>query len=167
MSNGTISTRERHPQFTDMPPYCASCAQQKPGELYIDFDSAFDGPVLNREDGIAMQIDDLIICAACLREAANLLGLVDPDETAETLEKARRELLQLRDRLAESERYNDQLEKALEAKPGRTRRQEPKKPAPKRKAPHQDSEVQDAEDVGDKGSSAPDPGPGVVIERLT
>lgn len=62
------------------PAFCSSCFQAKPNTLHIDFEVAYDGPVINDEDGIKVAIDDLIICADCLTAAGKFVGMVAGDE---------------------------------------------------------------------------------------
>lgn len=80
------------------PSYCASCHQQKPDEVHIDFGAYLDGPVMQLAGGgqDAVAIDDLVVCATCMRAAANAMGFVNaPDLEAENrslrgrLERAR------------------------------------------------------------------------------
>lgn len=59
--------------LTDIPPVCCSvCFQQKPDDIHIDMDAAYDGPILDSE-GTRFSIDDIIICEACARAAVELL----------------------------------------------------------------------------------------------
>lgn len=60
------------------PAYCASCFQQEPVR-YVDFEAAFDGPVL--PGAIPVAIDDLILCENCLKEAFSILDPQGKDET--------------------------------------------------------------------------------------
>lgn len=54
------------------PVYCSCCFQQQPREIHIDFEVAWDGPVIN-EDGLRVPIDDLYLCETCLEGAYNRL----------------------------------------------------------------------------------------------
>lgn len=54
------------------PVYCSCCFQQQPNEVHIDFEVAWDGPVIN-EDGLRVPIDDLYLCETCLEGAYNRL----------------------------------------------------------------------------------------------
>jgi hypothetical protein len=64
-------------RLTDKPPFaCSSCAHRWQDRQHVDFEAAWDGPVLEgfeRKDNIPL--DDLIVCEECVREAAQLLGL--------------------------------------------------------------------------------------------
>ena len=64
------------PKFTHTPAYCAACFQQDSELRHIDFDAAYDGPVLTLEDGRKQPIDDLVLCERCLNSA---FALLDPD----------------------------------------------------------------------------------------
>jgi len=63
------------------PAVCAACHSAKPHAQHIDFEAAIDGPVL-RPEGALLTIDDLIVCADCIREAAQLLA-IDPQPMRE------------------------------------------------------------------------------------
>ena len=65
---------------TRKPPACASCFQQV-AERYVDFESAYDGPVLPGKAG-PVPIDDLVICEKCLESA---FALIDPQGLKETI----------------------------------------------------------------------------------
>lgn len=64
------------------PAYCASCFQQEPVR-YVDFEAAYDGPVI--PGAVNIPIDDLIICENCLGEAFELLDPQSKDETIKEL----------------------------------------------------------------------------------
>lgn len=67
-----------------LPGYCSSCFNADQTNRYIDFEAAFDGaPVLNAEtltievlpwNGEQSSHDDLYLCEACVRKAAELLA---------------------------------------------------------------------------------------------
>lgn len=72
--------------------YCSACFQQQPGVTHVDFDAAWDGPVLADATGepITHTIDELAICENCMEAAAKLLGYAKSDapEKILKLEKA-------------------------------------------------------------------------------
>lgn len=68
------------------PPYCASCFNAV-DEPHVDFEAAYDGPVIPGTP-VPVPVDDLVICESCLEEAFNLL---DPQGLRETI----RELAQI------------------------------------------------------------------------
>lgn len=63
------------------PSHCASCYQQDPVR-YVDFEAAYDGPVIPGSPA-SIPIDDLILCENCLKEA---FALIDPENLKETVE---------------------------------------------------------------------------------
>lgn len=52
------------------PVYCSSCFNQNPKAVHVDFEVAWDGPVINT-DGLRVPIDDLYVCESCLESAYN------------------------------------------------------------------------------------------------
>lgn len=72
------------------PAFCASCFTVREGDRFVDFEAAYDGPVLIGEEDHngnrpMKPIDDLVICERCLSEAAALLDL---GENRQELERA-------------------------------------------------------------------------------
>jgi hypothetical protein len=94
-------------QRTDVS-YCSSCFQAKPGTLHVDFDAAWDGPVLQDAVGepITHTIDELVICESCLEEAAKLIGMDRTPDAARVKE--------LEDQVASSTRRAFLAEKQLQ-----------------------------------------------------
>jgi len=64
------------------PAYCASCFGTPDGR-YVDFEAAYDGPVIPGTPE-PVPVDDLILCEGCLQEAFDLL---DPQGLKETIAK--------------------------------------------------------------------------------
>lgn len=54
------------------PAYCSSCFTAQVEMQHVDMETAWDGPVLDGE-GRQYVIDDLILCASCVRAANRLL----------------------------------------------------------------------------------------------
>lgn len=76
------------------PSHCSACFNQQPDKKHIDFEAAWDGPVLDSESLVKQVIDDLYICEDCLKGA---YALIDPesehaliDQLLEALQVARR-----------------------------------------------------------------------------
>jgi hypothetical protein len=68
-------------KLADAPPaYCSSCFGRPDGR-YVDFEAAYDGPVVPGTP-TPVPVDDLILCESCLREAFRLL---DPDDLKATI----------------------------------------------------------------------------------
>lgn len=97
------------------PPHCSSCYAQQPEKQHVDFESSYDGPVI--EGTIKVSIDEMIVCEDCMRLAASLLGFVDDEGAREELGALRQEVANLEDRLAERLAYTDQLERTIASKP--------------------------------------------------
>lgn len=152
----SITIAQRAARLAEMPMFCASCGSQDPGARYVDFDAAWDGPVVNPEDGIKMQIDDLVVCENCLKEASALVGLVDPDQVSQTLARAQQDLIAKEHEIRDLQGYVSRLEAALSAKPGGRKPAQPKA----KKGPRV------AEVVSDQPKPAAEPSEGVKIIRV-
>lgn len=63
------------------PPYCAACFQRPADLRCVDFEAAFDGPVVAGTPE-PIPIDDLIICERCLSEA---FAILDPQGLKQTV----------------------------------------------------------------------------------
>jgi hypothetical protein len=106
------------PRLADTPPVqCSACGLQRPDRQHVDFDAAWDGPVveggLATGDGVvrgpAVSIDELVICDECLTVAGRLIGLesVDQGYTAsleQQLADARTVNLELQSHVREQDR---------------------------------------------------------------
>lgn len=64
------------------PPFCSSCFQQNSELTYIDFEAAYDGPVIPGSPVIS--VDDLNLCERCLNAA---FALLDPQGTNQENER--------------------------------------------------------------------------------
>jgi hypothetical protein len=114
METMTDATKIR---LCETPPFvCSSCGGQYVDRQHVDFNAAWDGPVMDTSQVAGMvrvSIDELVICDECLRAAAKLLGLVDPGELAAenaTLERRNQELVE---RTTGALQYVQKLEAAL------------------------------------------------------
>lgn len=67
------------------PVYCSCCFQQQPKKIHIDFEVAWDGPVINT-DGLRVPIDDLYLCEDCLGLASRTLQLALDNKIEKKLE---------------------------------------------------------------------------------
>lgn len=108
------------------PAYCSSCFNQQPQLPHVDFEAAWDGPVVNPDDQIKVAIDDLYLCANCVREAGRLLGMVDDEP--ERIGFLERELAVAQQELTEVKQYAGQLELAVQNAPRRPVRRPPGRP---------------------------------------
>ena len=98
--------------------YCSSCFQAKPGTPHVDFDAAWDGPVLTDGAGEPIQhaIDELVICEDCLGAAAELLGYAKSN-AAERISELESKLSEAASRAFEAERKLEGVRRALPAEP--------------------------------------------------
>jgi hypothetical protein len=83
---------------TDTPAFCSACFNQQPDKRHIDFDAAWDGPVIDAQNGMKQTIDDLVICQVCIESAARILGWVpaSEDDTSAKLLRLEGELREAR-----------------------------------------------------------------------
>lgn len=111
------------------PSMCSACFGQYPERVHVDFEAAWDGPVVNN-NGTAYSVDELVICEDCMRAAYELLPL---SEDAETLHD---QLAALRAQNAQLVQYSQALEAGvsrLEHAMGVRPENLPSAPAPRRK----------------------------------
>lgn len=66
-------------RLANKPAYCASCYQQE-SVRYVDFEAAYDGPVIPGAPA-HIAIDDLVLCENCLNTAFSILDPQGKDET--------------------------------------------------------------------------------------
>src|SRR3954462_2206167 len=100
------------------PAMCSACFGQYTDLIHVDFEAAWDGPVVNN-DGSPYSVDELVICERCMRAGYSLLP--DPEEV-ETLHG---QLAELRVQNAQLVAYAQaleggvsRLEQALGVRPG-------------------------------------------------
>jgi hypothetical protein len=114
-----LDTTKRVRVTEHAPVACASCGGQYTDRRHVDFGSAWDGPVVNSYDVIAkgvvnQQIDDLIVCESCIREAAEALKM--DDVKAPAIEKLQNQVAELKTLNAGQRDYIGQLERTVMAK---------------------------------------------------
>jgi len=86
------------------PAYCSVCYQPpnvKEGMGFVDFEVAYDGPVIPGASE-PVCIDDLIVCDDCVKAAANLIGFEDGAD--------------LRGQISEQRKHIEELEREVRAK---------------------------------------------------
>lgn len=93
-------------KLTSSPPYCSCCFQQKPAVQHIDLEAYWDGPIIEGA-GYKQPIDDLILCADCLSQAGELIGLAEHKKLLHERNELKQEVQQLR-------KYRIDTEKRLE-----------------------------------------------------
>ena len=87
-----------------LPAYCSVCYQPpnvKEGMGFVDFEVAYDGPVIPGASEPVV-IDDLIVCDDCVQSAANLIGFENGAD--------------LRGQISEQRQRIEELEKEVRAK---------------------------------------------------
>lgn len=97
---------------------CSACFTAKP-VTHVDFEAAWDGPVFRDAlpDGteltIPVQVDELILCAECIAEAATHV----PDPRDPQIAKLRAERMVHEKQIGELEEQVSRLKAALAAEP--------------------------------------------------
>jgi hypothetical protein len=94
------------------PTHCAACFSQNFSLRHVDFEAAYDGPVLVAED-MRPQIDELIMCEQCLAEAAQVLGW-ETEDTREDRLRDQETIARLESEKTAIEEYAKKLEEVLE-----------------------------------------------------
>ncbi len=102
------------------PTHCSSCFGQYVDRRHVDFEAAWDGPVIHdgvmTDEGVTnripVSIDELVICEECLTHGAKLLGLKDGQENVRLLDS----LAVLAADLEQAKAYIASLEQAVAAK---------------------------------------------------
>jgi len=102
-------------KLTTTPPYCSSCFQQKPAVEHIDFEVYWDGPILQGA-GHKQPIDDLIVCADCLRTAGELIGLSEHKKLLHQRNELMEEVKELRKFREDTVKQLEEIEATLHPK---------------------------------------------------
>lgn len=111
----TLANRVR-PAGTPM--YCSACHNQDSTIPHVDFDAACDrGYGLQADSGVKVSMDDLILCATCLKSGAGLIGMVDEDAQAARIESLERRLAEETKRCEQAVGYANRMEEALAQRP--------------------------------------------------
>lgn len=90
------------------PPYCSSCFGQKPTLVHVDFESYWDGPIIDGA-GFKQPIDDLIICADCLKAAGEQIGLAEHKKLLHQRNELLAEVKELREYQKDNEERRQQV----------------------------------------------------------
>src|SRR4051794_23314642 len=99
------------------PPHCSSCFSAKPQTTHVDFGAAWDGPVIEGEGVVQHVIDDLIICADCIRTAGRLVGLGYVEDVSAELNQAETANDNLMETIRNLKGYIGVLESARDNRP--------------------------------------------------
>lgn len=100
-----------------VPTYCSACFNQDSSAQHVDFDASVDRGYGNRDDGLKVAMDDLILCEHCLRRGAELVGMRDARELQDELDSLRHRVDQERYRADRADEYAGRLELAMDARP--------------------------------------------------
>jgi hypothetical protein len=108
---------------THLPIYCSACLGQYPNRRHVDFDAECDRGyaetiVQGKSQGepisqLPIQMDDLILCEDCLRNGAEVIGMIDGKSLEAELEALKRKNELLEKRAEKAENYADRLEEGL------------------------------------------------------
>lgn len=100
-------------KIADVPPSaCAACFGQYTDRRHVDFEAAWDGPVL--DGSVKVAIDDLVICENCLRDGFNVLQFEAEAERITALEVERE---QMQAHIREQGEHIQKLEAAMATRP--------------------------------------------------
>lgn len=102
---------------TGTPVYCSACRNQDSSCRHIDFDADCDRGYGDRDDGLLINMDDLILCETCIRSAGVLVGMQDARELEHELDTLRKLHRQEHDRADQLETYLNKLEDSFSARP--------------------------------------------------
>lgn len=95
---------------SDTPIVCAVCLQPPmafdPRPEYVDFGSAFDGPVIDDPNapGEKVYVDKIVVCEDCVKQAARLLGLDNVERYQQEIEALGEEAIRLQKEAKEKDR---------------------------------------------------------------
>lgn len=90
------------------PPYCSGCFGHPEGR-YVDFEAAYDGPVVPGAPA-NQPVDDLILCEGCLKEAFRIL---DPEEQRKSIEALQAHIAILEEDVAAKDKIIAGAEKTM------------------------------------------------------
>jgi hypothetical protein len=101
-------------------PLCVACLNAKPNVPHVDFEAAFDGPVILTEAGDHMvtpqgervQCEWLVLCEHCVRQAAEIAAI-----TPQLQADLQREALEAKQLAIGWQAYAEGLEKQLGHRP--------------------------------------------------
>lgn len=94
----------------DLPIVCSVCLQPPmafdPRPEFVDFGSAFDGPVIDdpNAEGNQVYIDKIVICEDCVKQGARLLGLDNVERYQQELEALGEAIIELQDEVQAKDR---------------------------------------------------------------
>jgi hypothetical protein len=104
---------------TGVPTFCSACHNQNPTLQHVDFDAACDRGYGTQDDNpdIKINMDDLILCETCLRDAARHIGMVDNNTQREYIARLERSLDETQKLRDQAVKYANRMEEALANRP--------------------------------------------------
>lgn len=99
----------------DTPIVCSVCLQPPmafdPRPEFVDFGTAYDGPVINdpNAEGNQVYIDKIVVCEHCVKQAAQLLGLDHVERYQNELEALSDHAVSLQKEIDEKDRMVSDL----------------------------------------------------------
>jgi hypothetical protein len=97
------------------PAYCSACFNQDSSKVHIDMDAACDR---GYGDDVTVNMDDLVLCENCVKEAAVLIGWRDAVEVSKDMEVMEENLARAKYLLKMANRRIGLLEELLRQNPG-------------------------------------------------
>ena len=128
---------------------CSCCYGQYTKREHVDFVSAYEGPLLDKDNPRGGHIDWLVLCDECIRNAYNLLK---DDERGEKIKELAAENTRLRAEARRHEAFAEKLQEALHIRPEPTEYVEPvvvPVEAPQADPSHEPGESEQLEGPGD------------------
>lgn len=101
---------------TTTPVRCSGCFNQQPHLRHVDFDAACDRGYGN-DEGVKINMDDLILCENCVREGAEKLGIKDSRQLAAKVETLEKRLDVSEKRRVQAEKWAGTMEDAISHRP--------------------------------------------------
>jgi hypothetical protein len=115
MSVTLARTQENEIRLTGKPIHCSACFNSQDIE-HIDFDAACDRGY-GGDAVVKVSMDDLILCANCVKTGARLIGMTDEAELLAENERLK-ERIDTKDKaLKQAQRYATTMEEAIAARP--------------------------------------------------
>ena len=107
------------------PPYCSKCfgaaIAKDPRPTFVDFQAAYDGPVITRsgeevrpENYQPINVDWLVLCEDCLKAAGNLIGLAPAEDIREEMNELQAFVKEVQEDNKAKDKMISHLERTIE-----------------------------------------------------
>ena len=93
------------------PIFCSACFNSQPVR-HIDFDAACDRGY-GKAEATQVAMDDLVLCEGCVKEGAEILGMIDAEEWQREKQRLEHEVTTQKRLREQSDRYAGTLEDAV------------------------------------------------------